>query len=285
MRTRQSRPGFTLTEILMAVGILGIGMTMVASIFPVALDQSRRAQEQTMAALCARSTAATLRARRDIVTPTLRASFTSTSYDPLKAQTAEIAITGAMGNRYKIYNPDAFLYDNTPIRTYAAATTTSNTDPDLAWETGNFVPVILATPMITSTAAQYDGPWRVVIVVYKSRGSKPDFLNASSTGTPGTVKRLKDWAFSNVNRGGPGTYLVDWRPGDSTNFRGEAYLVDYAKTGAAAATDTIYLAAPTSTGAIVATTGTGTSVTGTAGLPGWVSLPGAITAFHTIIGD
>ncbi|MCX5685637.1 MAG: prepilin-type N-terminal cleavage/methylation domain-containing protein, partial [Planctomycetota bacterium] len=44
---RRSR-GFSLTEILMAVGILGIGLTMVASIFPVAVDQTRRANHQEL---------------------------------------------------------------------------------------------------------------------------------------------------------------------------------------------------------------------------------------------
>jgi len=40
--TGKARAGFSLMEILMAVGILGVGMTMVASVFPVAVDQSLR---------------------------------------------------------------------------------------------------------------------------------------------------------------------------------------------------------------------------------------------------
>ena len=47
---RKRRDAFTLTEMLMAAGILGIGLTMVASIFPVAVDQSRRSRDLTMAA-------------------------------------------------------------------------------------------------------------------------------------------------------------------------------------------------------------------------------------------
>jgi len=61
---RKRRAAFTLTEMLMAAGILGIGLTMVASIFPVAIDQSRRSRDQTMAALCARSVLAQMRADR-----------------------------------------------------------------------------------------------------------------------------------------------------------------------------------------------------------------------------
>ena len=69
---RKRRAAFTLTEMLIAAGILGIGLTMVASIFPVAIDQSRRSRDQTMAALCARSVLAQARADRNATYSGLR---------------------------------------------------------------------------------------------------------------------------------------------------------------------------------------------------------------------
>jgi prepilin-type N-terminal cleavage/methylation domain-containing protein len=288
VRIGRGRRGFTLTEILMAVGILGIGLTMVASLFPVAVDQARRSQETTLAALCARSAAATLRARRDIITPVLRATFTgtnpSTDVKGNSMNTREIAKDNGgrawMSNQYKIYNPDNFLYDNSPPRTYVSTTPTdSDLSQDITWQTGNFVPVILATP---TSSTGYDGPWRVTIVVFKSHGLIPDCVNtAALTGTVTTNKSLQNWT---VNRGGPGTYLIDWRPTDSTNLRGEAYLVDNVSAGASAATDTVYLAAPVTTGTAVSTATGTVSATGT-GLPRWVSMPGAVMVFHTFIGE
>jgi len=85
---RKRRLGFTLIEMLMAAGILGIGLTMVASIFPVAVDQSRRSRDQTMAALCARSVLAQTRADQNAI------------YGVLRSQTADFVelSSTAVGN-------------------------------------------------------------------------------------------------------------------------------------------------------------------------------------------
>ena len=50
-----SRPGFTFTEILFAVMILGIGFIMVAAIFPVAIQQTEANNQETIAASIGRS--------------------------------------------------------------------------------------------------------------------------------------------------------------------------------------------------------------------------------------
>lgn len=47
------RPAFSLAEIMIAIGILGIGMLMVAATFPVGLDQSRIVSEQSRAPIIA----------------------------------------------------------------------------------------------------------------------------------------------------------------------------------------------------------------------------------------
>src|SRR5579859_7528088 len=50
-----ARPGFSFTEILFAVMILGIGFIMVAAMFPVALQQTENSTADTTAASIARS--------------------------------------------------------------------------------------------------------------------------------------------------------------------------------------------------------------------------------------
>jgi prepilin-type N-terminal cleavage/methylation domain-containing protein len=57
--TRRRR-GFSFTEVLFAVMILGIGFIMVAAIFPVAIQQSRTTSEETTGAAVARGAAAVL---------------------------------------------------------------------------------------------------------------------------------------------------------------------------------------------------------------------------------
>ncbi|MDB5357228.1 MAG: hypothetical protein JWN24_3681 [Phycisphaerales bacterium] len=50
-----ARRGFSFTEILFAVMILGIGFIMIAAMFPVAIKQTQATQEETIAAAIARS--------------------------------------------------------------------------------------------------------------------------------------------------------------------------------------------------------------------------------------
>jgi prepilin-type N-terminal cleavage/methylation domain-containing protein len=58
--SRSRRRGFSFTEVLFAVMILGIGFIMVAAIFPVAIQQSRTTSEETTGAAVARGAAAVL---------------------------------------------------------------------------------------------------------------------------------------------------------------------------------------------------------------------------------
>lgn len=60
---RRSRPGFSLTEILIAMGILGIGLVMVAALFPVALDQVRRGADWSKYANIVQSALSTIQDR------------------------------------------------------------------------------------------------------------------------------------------------------------------------------------------------------------------------------
>jgi prepilin-type N-terminal cleavage/methylation domain-containing protein len=294
-QTGQSRRGFTLTEILMAVGILGIGLTMVASVFPVAVDQTRRSRETTMAALCARNVAATIRAKRDTIvyshtTTGQPSGIRGTTLIGNSSGTGKVPLTRPVDGLLtpdRIYNPDAFLYEWN--RTY------STPDASYNWMEGNYYPVVLATPINPQSLPSGVGPWRITIVVYKLHGSLP--TQASST----AANYLGSWAnTAQASHGMSGSYVIDWRPSDTTNTRGDAYLVDnvaIATTGAAInwASGSIYLAAvpsavsgtnvTMSTGAGLGIPITGSNATPTSGLPGWVEMPQAVGAFHTIIGD
>ena len=297
------RCGFTLTEILMAVGILGVGLTMVASVFPVAVDQSRRSRESTMAALCARSTVAMMKARRDWVIPWCRRNAKDKTDEMSRVSQTTTLASGCLPGKFRVYNPNSFLYDDynskvgqTLHRWYS--TTDNNAYPPITvrdpnpyayldryptWMAGNYVSVVFATPIGTTPLTGL-GPWRVTIVVYHAGG------NYGTIGSTTTIRHLPEWldpkngttdnprylAAWSANRGAPGDYIIDSRgPTETTNPRGEAYLVDQVILGAAStgAGDQISLAAGVTAEPPVST------------LTNWVSVPKAVAVFHTVIGE
>src|SRR5205823_5837814 len=56
-RRSERHRGFSFTEIMFAVIILGVGFIMVAAIFPVAIQQAKSTSEETTAAAVARGAA------------------------------------------------------------------------------------------------------------------------------------------------------------------------------------------------------------------------------------
>ena len=66
---RRSRRGFSFAEVLFAVAVLGIGFIMVAAIFPVAIQQTQAALEETIGTSVARNgvglVSASIRLRKD----------------------------------------------------------------------------------------------------------------------------------------------------------------------------------------------------------------------------
>lgn len=333
--TRQSRGrgGFTLTEILMAVGILGIGLTMVASVFPVAVDQSRRSRDATMAALSARSVAAVVRAQREQIIAWCRtyANTGTANMSGWRISTAE-NIPEALPDSLRVYRPNAFLYD---LGRFNDVTTTGYA----AWRQGDYVPVLFATPMRTSPTSPTYGPWRITIVVYKARGgygrdpfdtpsgaterrvlrmplnlySRGVYAN-ESVGQRYTQTYLRAWSWlvpaaldpsgaSVVEdnypcRGDVGDYVLDAPPITTTaplaNNRGDAYLVEKVFRQSLPTNDEVVLGG-TGYGGFHPTTKRVQSscardrsvpVSGTTGIPGaWVSLPYALVAYQTVIGD
>ena len=318
-RARRER-GFTLTEILMAVGILGVGLTMVASIFPVAVDQSRRSRESTMAAMCARSVVAMMKARRDVVVPWCRLNAKDKTDELTRVQATSgppPLLKGCIPGKFRVYNPDSFLYDdykNTASKTQHRWYSTSDnsafppiTNADATgmdryptWMPGNYVPVVFASPISTTTPLTGLGPWRITIVVYKAFGGY-----GTTAGTTPTARNLPEWldplngtvpnqqylaAWSKAtpypvrypNRGTAGDYILDFRKTDATNPRGEAYLVDRVipnPTNPTGANDQISLATR------VTATGIAADPPITSPLTTWVGMPKAIAVFHTVIGE
>jgi prepilin-type N-terminal cleavage/methylation domain-containing protein len=308
-------PGFTLTEILMAVGILGVGLTMVASIFPVAVDQSRRSRESTMAAMCARSAVAMMKARRDKVVPWCRTNAKDKTDEMSRVANTATLASGCIPGKFRVYNPDSFLYDDYDVANQNRRRSYSTTDniapitiPDAngldkypTWMAGNYVPVVFASPIApigTTPLTGLLGPWRVTIVVYRAGGNygtiagppptsrwMPEWLDPKNIPPADNPQYLAAWkdatATSPVRypaRGTAGDYVLDFRKSDTTNARGEAYLVDRVITGATAANDTISLAAKVTATGINAEQPVAT-------LTNWVSMPKAVAVFHTVIGE
>jgi prepilin-type N-terminal cleavage/methylation domain-containing protein len=307
---RLGRRGFSLTEILMAVGILGVGMTMVASIFPVAVDQTRRANDTTMAALCARSIAATIRANRAAFVTRHHDYFKTmmTGSDTDKERPAEFGlqtVTASSGNpglvyssadtviskNMRVYNPNLFVYD--AGKRYETEIPVANPYWPM-WNAGNYVPIIYVTPIVppdkridNATTGLYNtdgGPWRVTIVVFKSRGLEKLHPRVKSWNSLARNTTTGEPTFS----AGSGDYVLD-----RGLHAGECYMIDFANIDTAktipasggalgnALNPPILLACGVSAGALKYAP-TAISVNTNVA---WHPLPGAVAAFHTVIGD
>jgi len=62
LQMQRARRGMTLVDLLLAIGILAVGLSMIATVFPVAAEHTREAVDQSMAVVVARNAEATLRA-------------------------------------------------------------------------------------------------------------------------------------------------------------------------------------------------------------------------------
>jgi hypothetical protein len=206
-----------------------------------------------------------------------------------------------------VYNPNMFLYE--AGRRYV--TDLPATDAFWPqWNAGNYVPVIYVTPIVPVAKRSYNGnattgvndiynnaggPWRVTIVVFKSRGTdymhprtKSWIENAKPPQTDfGYNLRPPTWA------AGAGDYVID-----RGRHAGEAYLIEQVHTDSlklisglygSITKPPIFLAcgltangAKNAKGEVLVTdlsTAQGTLQ------QIWYPLPGAVAVYHTIIGD
>jgi len=295
IRRRQSHRGFSLVEVLMAAGILGVGMTMVASVFPVAVDQSRQSVDTTMAALSARSVAAVMRARRRRILNWCREGHSTSGRDP--RNTTTIVGYEALPDILRCYNPQQFLYPASSQREDLQRTyqpSGSESTKDVLWSMGSYVPVVFATPMntlISSGSDVSEGPWRITIAIYKSRGRSP----AEMAGSPGDDILFVPWSDSQGRgRGEPGDYIMDVKDVTSpqTNFRGEAYKVSRIYSGRRPddpIDDSIFPVAaledPEDNKGTAYVADRDVEVGQRGEVRDWLSLRGAIAVYHTILGD
>ncbi len=212
---RRQTSGFTLTEVLMAVGILGIGVTMVATIFPVAISQSRQSDLATQAALHARGLNAGLRIQRQPI-----AKY---CHDQVN-RSVSLNNRSEWPSHFRGYAPRDFLYHSN--RTGGGV---------VPWAAGQLYSLIIVGPVDRDQPAE-KGPWRAVIAVYRSWGEENPWGLWQDSSLP--------------RRAGPGEYILDYR----TN-RNYAYLIDSIEPrGGGLTDDRIFVAAGrTSTGQAVAT--------------------------------
>jgi len=257
----------------MAVGVLGVGMTMVASVFPVAVDQSRQSREDTMAALSARSVAAIMRAYRPRVLEYCRLDIHNKRTTVVEWDDNKDAGLPAI---LRSYNPYSFLYDSSnnskKVRKYAP----KNDEGYGLWSVGSYVPVVFATPMKAPTpggGGASNGVWRIAIAIFKARGDEPQCVKDAIANDP---KRY-DQAGGKV-----GGYLLDWDPDDPTNYTGHAYKIEQIDG------QKVFPAGiPTAPGQKnqVVTADRAIRVSGTNSTRNWLSLPDAVAVYHTILGD
>ena len=250
MRSRESQRGFTLTEVLMAVGILGVGLTMVASIFPVAVDQSRLSRDQTYAALCARSGAAMIRIMRNDILAALRdRDHTMQDLSSLPA------VANSLSDASTIYDPAWFLYRSDSPRSYNDAQTWT--------KAGHYAFRVFSGRTSTS------GPHRIAIAVCKTSGAGVENPIFSRT-------KLVLLFWSNT---GPGQTILSPKAGQYVLSRSTGqtmgYLLDYVQNPDNRSLKTGYLAC-------------GRPYQGAATIPPDATtcvLPGIIAVYHTYLGE
>jgi hypothetical protein len=251
--------------------------------------------DTTMAALSARSIAAVLRARRNRVLDWCRDQ--GAEHDP-RDETALIDYQ-ALPDQLRCYNPHRFLYPPSEttqgsasdrVRTYVIQ------DEDL-WSAGAYVPVVFATPMNTLISRgneESEGPWRITIAIYKSRGMSPAD-QVDWTATDDDIPLIPWTDRSGKGYGEPGDFILDWNPTSSDkSFRGEAYKVSRVYPGRnpeLPSDDSVFPVAALqrpeddASDAFVADRMVKTSGGGDGDVPAWMSLRGAIAVYHTILGD
>jgi type II secretory pathway pseudopilin PulG len=166
-RTHASRSGITLTEILIGIMIMGIGLVSLATLFPLGLARIREAQRYSRSALLAESAIDDIAARNLFNKPSFVSTWYSpllkangVGYDPFTYDPVDVlnptAIAGADGGVSTSYGPGLpIAYDPlwwelvhqftaNPANGYAIPITPANAPPTLRFGYG--VPYVRTEP-------------------------------------------------------------------------------------------------------------------------------------------
>ena len=166
---RMRAKGFSLVEILIAIGILGVGLAMVAIAFPLGLQQSKRTVDASRAALAAQSIASLLQAKSDKI---LNANPRLIVGEAKKVDgSLEIVSMGAEGDAFCVdsENPEQSCFVCNPWReVYGGSVDWANVDP------ADYRVHVWLTPKGDR------GPWLATIVVCRY-GENDDVCGAGES--------------------------------------------------------------------------------------------------------
>ena len=104
---------FTLVEVLIAIGILGVGITMAAALFPTAIKQNQRSANDTIGMIVAKNALAVVKAR---LTAATAVSISSPTLEPVTELT-EADLTYPVPREPRLNFPGD--WDGVPLRPVA----------------------------------------------------------------------------------------------------------------------------------------------------------------------
>ena len=104
MNSNQRNKGFSLTEVLMAIGIMVVGMLFVAGVFPVAIYLTTRASEQTMASTVADEAFAKIR----LIASDPNCIIYSSDFNNVNSSSFETAVNKKRLQFWQIYTTASF---------------------------------------------------------------------------------------------------------------------------------------------------------------------------------
>lgn len=179
----QSR-GFTLTEVMFAVILLGIGFIMVAAMFPVALRQTKSSLDETIAAQLGRSALGAVEA--------LATDNLTVRYDPLDKSATPTLVSDAATGKYSTMPATGGavrMFTGSLINTYGAP---ANIDEIRTWESfkGDFI--LKSDPRYAWTMVyRREGTPGVVstwsdvaqVYIFLTQRAEPPFAGAPHTAT------------------------------------------------------------------------------------------------------
>lgn len=169
MRNKRTSRGFSLTEVLLAVGVLAVGMTFVAGVFPVAIHFTTISTERTIATIAADEAFAEIQLIvGDPCCPIGASAFDNASLRPFEEQVNSIRMALKQG----LIDPNVFAYPSTPgnilQKQYFWSALCRKVEPNPPNPNSRLVQVTVFVCRKIGTAARYwnpDDPTHIVSAV------------------------------------------------------------------------------------------------------------------------